>query len=412
MALRLKGKAPEPGEADRRYYMIDVQEGKRRERISSGTRNKALAAKKEQMVVDALRADLSVPKELLVALVRGEARASQIASRRASGPTFGEVGTDCVEKHWKHLRGWRTTGPNYQMVLDFIGPDTPMSAIDQGTVKRMIDHFKAAGNGPGTINRKLSILAKLFEWVNVEMEVTAQKPIFPRQKGERKRQFVFDEGEFEQMIAAILARDDRVRTVKTSRPIKYDAHLYADFFSVQYETGMRPGEAFRLPWADVNFATGFITVRHKPRAGLTTKNARTRAVPMTDRCRELLSKLPRTGKGPFAGLNYDRAHSHWEAAKEALGITDEDCVPYATRHSAGTRIIEATDDIHQAKEWLGHSNISLTANTYAHVGTKYLSRGAEALNRRRSDYEAEKLTRDSEPLASVLSDGTTAKKSH
>lgn len=40
--------------------MIDLQEGLRRVRLSSGTRDKNLAARREQAVLDALHEDLTV----------------------------------------------------------------------------------------------------------------------------------------------------------------------------------------------------------------------------------------------------------------------------------------------------------------------------------------------------------------
>ena len=65
MALRLKGTAPKPGAPDKRYYMLDVQEGYRRVRLSTGTRDRVAAERKEQAVLDALRDDPEIAEDAL-----------------------------------------------------------------------------------------------------------------------------------------------------------------------------------------------------------------------------------------------------------------------------------------------------------------------------------------------------------
>lgn len=94
----------------------------------------------------------------------------------------------------------------------------------------------------------------------------------------------------------------------------------------------------------------------------------------------------------------------------ALGITDIDCVPYATRHSLATRIIEATGDLNQAKKWLGHSTITLTADTYGHVNTKYLPAARTRSRSVELHLEEARITRDSVIPESDKSATATTKK--
>jgi len=77
MALRLKGKHPAVGQPDRRYYMIDVQVSKRRVRLSSGTRDKTLAERRQRDIVDVLRVAPDVGDAVLRTLVRGNACAAR-----------------------------------------------------------------------------------------------------------------------------------------------------------------------------------------------------------------------------------------------------------------------------------------------------------------------------------------------
>lgn len=411
MALRLKGKAPEHGEVDRRYYMIDVQEGRRRERLSSGTRNRALAEKKEQLVVDALRRDLSIPKSELVALVRGEARAASINAQRASGPTFGQIGKLVCDEVWaRRPHTWPKNKTLYDKVLEVVGADTPVEAIDLTRIRKFIDEWRAAKNQAGTINRKLSMVSCVLKRAEEASHIRSV-PKIPRQSGERKRGYVLNEEEFDRMMDAVRARDTREMTVRGGHPVLRDAEAYVRFFSALYETGMRPGEALSLPWANIDLAGGVIRVRHAEHLGLRTKTGKSRDIPMTEKCKALFLELwGKDRRGPFKGIRYRRANEHWQGAREALGITDKDCVPYATRHSLATRIIEATGDLNQAKEWLGHSTITLTADTYGHVNSKYLSRGADALNARRASAEEARVTRDNVMADSSESVPATVKK--
>lgn len=397
MALRLKGKAPEHGEVDRRYYMIDVQEGRRRERISSGTRNRALAEKKEQAVLDALRRDIAIPKAELIALVRGDTRAASIANRATStGPTFGQIGQKVLDEVWSKSADRRKATIVYRSMLDLVGADTPVERIDAAAIKGYIESLKARKNSPATINRKLSCISTVLKRA-VADEALRFLPKIPRQSGERRRQFVLDEQQFDALMVAVRDRDERAVGVAGGHPVKKDAADYVRYFAFLYETGMRPGEALPLPWSNIDLERGIIKIRHALHLGLRTKTGKSRDIPMTTRCRELLLEVwGRVRGGPFSNLNHRRANDHWKGARLELGITDKDCVPYATRHSLATRVIEATGDINQAKEWLGHSTIKLTADTYGHVSSKYLARGAAALDARRADSEASSFTRDSD----------------
>jgi integrase len=44
-------------------------------------------------------------------------------------------------------------------------------------------------------------------------------------------------------------------------------------------------------------------------------------------------------------------------------------VIHALRHTCATRLLKATGNINLVKEWLGHTTIKTTADTYAHVET-------------------------------------------
>lgn len=409
MPLRLKGDAPKAGGTDRRYYMIDVQVEGRRERLSSGTRDKALALRREQAVVDAIRANPTIPKQDLLAFVRGDQRAATLARRTAAtGPTFGELGEEMKEHVWRGTAAEKKTTSCYEQVLKVVPPDTPISEIDRAFLEAVVTRLKSLKppNSNPTINRKLSVISCVLDRALNVRKCIHFKPHMPRQAGDgRVRQYVFDEGQFDAMMDAVRARDERFVEGIKGAPVKQDAEHYVLFFYILYETGMRPAEALSLPWRNINMERREIMVKHAPHLGIRTKTGKSRVIPMTDRCHELLlGAWGKTKGGPFQNLSHRRANAHWLGARRALKITDKDCVPYATRHSLATRVIEATGDLHLAKEWLGHSTIALTSNTYGHVATPYLTRGAGALNTRRQNAEESSITKDSVILETEQTD--------
>lgn len=385
MPLILKGTAPGPGETDKRYYMMDVQVGKRRERLSTGTRDKDLATRKMREVSDLLAHNPQVSKDDLRALLRGELKAAAIARQQSRGLSLKEVADQAAPVIWSELEDQHNIRINLRHIFDGLGSDTPIERIDTPAIDNLVRHLRSERkNSNATINRKLSLLSGLLEYA-VTRGIIKAKPHIPRQgNANRSREFTMDAALMDRFLAAVRARDAREQSVKGGHPIKRDAERYAVFFEFLFETGLRPGEARQLRWDAVDLRGGFLDVRHDRAKGLKTKNKRSRSIPITTRCRIILERELDNGRpGPFTDLTNERANDHWRGAREALGIDDADCVPYATRHSVATRIIEETGDLHLAKEWLGHTNIQVTSNIYAHVQKKYLERAAGALNTRR-----------------------------
>lgn len=137
MPLRLKGIKPAPGQPDRRYYMIDVQEAGRRERLSTGTRDRALAERREQAVLDALRDDPSVPRDDLLQLARGESRAALLAAQRARRTmTFKDACDSCLSdpKGWGRAESRDSYETNCRMLQAVLGADTLVATIGQPEV--------------------------------------------------------------------------------------------------------------------------------------------------------------------------------------------------------------------------------------------------------------------------------------
>lgn len=166
--------------------------------------------------------------------------------------------------------------------------------------------------------------------------------------------------------------------------------FHAVLYRVLMDTGLRPGEACALRWADVDLAGGRLTVARAVTQG---KDG------------ERLTSHPKTSKSrrsiPLFGLQpYLLAHLEWQRERglEAQGLvfTSQDgtmLAPwtinrrelervlarakigggftlYSFRHTFATLHLQSGTPIKVVSEWLGHSTIQQTANTYQHLSAE------------------------------------------
>lgn len=129
-------------------------------------------------------------------------------------------------------------------------------------------------------------------------------------------------------------------------------------------TGLRPGEAVRLQWGDVDFDAGVLRVRR----AATKTDAGARTVWMVPAVAEALQVLPsRSGGGlVFPGERrggvVDRGWLRREFNRSApAGLT-----PHGLRHGVATRLLESGVPVHVVAGVLGHSTPAVTLRSYAH----------------------------------------------
>jgi integrase len=157
-------------------------------------------------------------------------------------------------------------------------------------------------------------------------------------------------------------------------------------------SGLRPGEAAALTWADVDFDRNEIHVTKAVESGsgaikAPKTPAGVRDVPMRRELRELLwaargepaAPVFPNAKGRFR--NASSARRLWDSFAKALDLhmgaevengvivrhaIAPDLTPYCLRHTFCTDLQRAGVPINVAKELMGHANISVTANIYTH----------------------------------------------
>ena len=181
-----------------------------------------------------------------------------------------------------------------------------------------------------------------------------------------------------------------------------DAELRAIVATVAF-TGMRRGEALALRWSDVDLDSGVIRIERS-----ITRDARKKWVigpPKTAQGRrrlpvaaELVAELRahkiRQDASKAVVLDWPQddwvftdyrgrmvspmtLHTRWEAAVARAGL------PYVRmhdlRHAAATRMLEGGIPLKVVSEYLGHANISITADVYQHVTEELARKAGDAL---------------------------------
>lgn len=215
---------------------------------------------------------------------------------------------------------------------------------------------------PAAVNRDLAVLRILF---NFAMRLGAAKanPVkgvkFLREDPRHMR--VLSAGEEAQYLAAA-------------------APLLRDVAMVILETGMRPGEAYRLRKEDVDLELRAVHVRQGK-----TANAK-RFIPLTQRacavlsrrlmagCTEWVFPCPFDVERPVADVR--KAHN---SAVERSGIRPRFRL-YDLRHTALTRMALSGMDLPTLKELAGHSQIQMTMR-YVHPTPEHKRRAIDKFER-------------------------------
>ena len=178
--------------------------------------------------------------------------------------------------------------------------------------------------------------------------------------------------------------------------------FYGTLYRLMVDVGLRPGEAFGLRWPDVDFVRGTVSVnRAVTRDGgsgailaepKTIKSRRT--VPLASGLpAELLAHMERQREIGFDGEGFvftnqsGRMLRPWTFSKSDLARTvraagiGKSLSLYSLRHTFATVALSAGVPIKIVSEWLGHTTIQQTADTYGHVDSGISGDWMERLGR-------------------------------
>lgn len=154
-----------------------------------------------------------------------------------------------------------------------------------------------------------------------------------------------------------------------------------DAFMLIFDTGMRPGEACRLQWENVDFVRGVILITRGK-----SRNAR-RHLPMSARVVEMLkARAKRTTDwvfpSPYGGhLKASTVGDSFRTLKRKLAFP-ESLVLYCARHTFATDFMGATGDLSKTQKTLGQGSITITTR-YLHPAVADLAAIMDTRNQER-----------------------------
>lgn len=202
----------------------------------------------------------------------------------------------------------------------------------------------------GTVNRELRVLRRVLR-LAVEWGLLSQAPKIQMLRGERRRERVVGDEEFEKYLLCA-------------------SPLLADVATVLHDTGLRPDEAHRLDWADIAFVNG----QHgKLRVRYGKTAAARRELPLTPRLRSVLEARWQNAGQPCEGWVFpaptksghiDHSSLKKQHSKALRWAGVRPFLLYSLRHSFATRIAPRVDAWTLCKI-MGWSSLSV-AMAYIH----------------------------------------------
>ena len=249
---------------------------------------------------------------------------------------------------------------------------------------------KIGGQSNTSIRKIISILRKVFDYAvlygDIKINPAAQVPMPKRGNKKDERQVFMTAEDAQKMLDAF--RDEEIGPII--------------FVTLYY--GLRRSEALGLRWQAIDFDTNTISINHTVVGGnhiiakdSTKSYCSMRTYELLPDVKDLLLKLKaqhedykkRLGSGYHNndyifknpnGVPY-RPDSLTRSFKRALarhGLPDMRY--HDLRHSTASILVDKGWDINDIKEWLGHADISTTANIYAHISHRKKVSLAKSLN--------------------------------
>lgn len=286
------------------------------------------------------------------------------SSKRPAGSVGGPVARtlgELVALHQQHTAsGLRASSKaayahRWCSLHRVIQPTTPLASIDRERVQQVVADLAASCKSPLTTRNLVgSLLAVLaFGAETGHTEAVSYRGLVLPPLIERHRDVLSDAD-----VSRLLAAAERYDT---------DAFLLV---ALAVLAGLRASEVLAAQWADVDLDARTLSVRN--RATFTTKNGRSRLVPIGERLHAILAvhraasgyvvrpaALPRVGRLRWA------FRKSYAAVLADAGI---DHVPFhGLRRTFATRAVEKGVPLSKVRLWLGHHNIAVTQKYLVHA---------------------------------------------
>jgi integrase/recombinase XerC len=238
------------------------------------------------------------------------------------------------------------------------------AAVSEHTIRGLIARRHRQGQGPRSLQRQLSAIRSFYRWLMKEGFADHNPAAAVRApKAGRKLPETLDAD----AITRLLEIDD-------DSPLAVRDKAIMELF---YSSGLRLSELAGLKWAQIDLASGLVTVHGK--------GNKTRMVPIGNYAAAALLEW-RKVRGTFARLEEPHVFvsktgnpiatrtiqvriRYW-AQRQGL---PQKVYPHLLRHSFASHLLESSGDLRAVQELLGHADIS-TTQVYTHLDFQHLAK--------------------------------------
>jgi integrase len=294
---------------------------------------------------------------------------------------------------WGDCRADATHRSNVRILNKLLPSDLQIGQVTTTIAKQLTDDLFEAGYAPASVRKLTGSLSAACRHA-VREGVLKAMPEFPKVVVENERDRVVSLDEEAALLDCILTR-------RQAEPLRAWWH-FERLALLLTDTGIRLTEAIlagpswvkRKRWTDP--LTGeqqegvWLSIPRRTiyagREIVVTKSKKPRDVPLTDRALVAILELNERVEGtrwfPWAkgssGPLYLLANLREDM--KAKGFQFDDVVLHTFRHTCATRLAEGGLDLVALRDWLGHSDIKITAGRYLHLMNSHVWRGTAILN--------------------------------
>jgi integrase len=231
------------------------------------------------------------------------------------------------------------------------------------------------GKSPANTNNALRTLRRMLKKAQ-EWELVSTVPIVKLVEEYGREELI--EPWMEQQILAVTRAP---RLTAKGRRSRVGWEPFRTVFLLMLDSGLRPGEIFRMRWENIHWEKGLI---FNPR-GKSRKSRR--YVPLTERVKAaLLARKDISSEGwvfpslrSRSGYITDREVSkQWLEAKRMAGIPEK-IVLYCARHRFSTDAMEGTGNVLAVMDVMGHGSVNST-RLYTHTNAALIREAIERRN--------------------------------
>jgi len=261
------------------------------------------------------------------------------------------------KRKWKNNKSGARSKRNVEMIIEITG-DIHLSQFGELVYDDLVETLEDRGLEQSTINRYRAALRTVLRRSKADYDFIEMAP------------------EDLQRIRVISRREEssiiKLISERTFGGLQAHYPEMLDLLPCLIDTGTRTSEMLKLPWKDIDFESGLITI-------WLNKTAKPRSIPMTKRVKEILARREQTNPDQPWTFTLWQIDKVWKWIRKELGLQEDKSFRcYCTRHTCATRLVAAGVDIYKVMKWLGHSSVKMTER-YAHLDPALLRDAANAL---------------------------------